>query len=47
LGAREFQTFLVAKKREIAVIVAHAHELDHAKAAVLESLRAQYAGSAG
>ena len=47
LGAREFQTFLVAKQREIAAVVAHAHELDHAKAAVLESLRAQYAGSAG
>ena len=47
LGAREFQTFLVAKQREIAAIVGRAHELDRAKAAVLESLRAQYAGSAG
>jgi hypothetical protein len=47
LGAREFQTFLVAKQREIASVVARAHELDRAKAAVLESLRAQYAGSAG
>jgi predicted component of type VI protein secretion system len=47
LGAREFQTFLVAKQREIAAIVGRAHELDRAKAAVLESLRVQYAGSAG
>lgn len=47
MGAREFQTFLVAKQREIAAIVADAHELDRAKTAVLEELRAQYAGSAG
>ncbi len=46
LGAREFQTFLVAKQREIAAVVARARELDRAKAAVLDSLRAQYAGSA-
>jgi hypothetical protein len=47
LGAREFQTFLVAKQREIAAVVARAHELDRAQAAVVETLRAQYAGSAG
>ena len=47
LGAREFQRFLVAKQREIAAVVARAHELDRAKAAAVESLRAQYAGSAG
>jgi|SRR5271163_648147 len=46
LGARELQTFLVAKQREIAAVVARAHELDRAKAAVLESLLAQYVGSA-
>ena len=43
MGAREFQKFLIAKQREIATVVADAHELDRAKAAVLESLRAQYA----
>ena len=42
LGAREFQKFLVAKQREIAAIVARAHELDRANKAVLESLRTQY-----
>ena len=42
MGAREFQRFLVAKQREIAAVVAHAHELDRAKSAVLQSLRAQY-----
>ena len=42
MGAREFQKFLVAKQREIAAVVAHAHELDRAKSAVLQSLRAQY-----
>jgi len=42
MGAREFQKFLVAKQREIAAIVADAHELDRAKTAVLEGLRAQY-----
>ncbi len=47
LGAREFQKFLVAKQREIAAVVADAHELDRAKAAVLEGLRAQYASSGG
>jgi len=47
MGAREFQKFLVAKQREIAAIVANARELDGAKSAVLERLRAQYAGPAG
>jgi predicted component of type VI protein secretion system len=47
MGAREFQTFLVAKQREIAEVVAHARELDRAKKAVLESLRAQYTVSTG
>jgi hypothetical protein len=47
MGAREFQKFLVAKQREIAAIVADAHELDRAKTTVLEGLRAQYAFSAG
>jgi hypothetical protein len=42
MGAREFQKFLVAKQREIAAVVGHAHELDRAKSAVLQSLRAQY-----
>ncbi len=47
MGAREFSKFLVAKQREIAAIVADAHELDRAKSAVLESLRARYAAPAG
>jgi hypothetical protein len=47
MGAREFQKFLVAKQREIAGVVADAHELDRAKAAVLEGLRAQYAAPGG
>ncbi|OSC40358.1 DUF4226 domain-containing protein [Mycobacterium decipiens] len=47
LGAREFQSFLVGKEREIATIVADAHELDRAKSALLEALRARYAGPAG
>jgi Domain of unknown function (DUF4226) len=42
MGAREFQKFLVAKQREIAAVVAHAHELDRTKSAVLQGLRAQY-----
>jgi hypothetical protein len=42
MGLRELQRFLVAKQREIASVVAHAHDLDHAKAAVLEGLRQQY-----
>jgi hypothetical protein len=45
LGAREFQRFLVAKQREIAAVVAHAHELARAKSVVLEGLREQYAAS--
>lgn len=36
MGAREFQTFLVAKQREIVAVVAAAHELDRAKSAVLK-----------
>ncbi|MDT5260078.1 MAG: hypothetical protein QOD10_5158 [Mycobacterium sp.] len=43
VGVREFQRFLVAKQREIAAVVADAHELDRAKTAVLDRLRAQYA----
>jgi hypothetical protein len=43
MGAREFQKFLVAKQREIAAVVAHARELDRAKSAVLQNLRARYA----
>ena len=42
MGAREFQKFLIAKQREISAVVSHAHELDRAKSAVLQSLRAQY-----
>ncbi|GAB7142660.1 DUF4226 domain-containing protein [Mycobacterium riyadhense] len=42
LGAREFQKFLIAKQREIAAVVTEAQELDRAKSAALESLRAQY-----
>jgi hypothetical protein len=44
MGAREFQRFLVAKQHEIATIVADARELDRAKGAVLEGLRALYVG---
>jgi hypothetical protein len=47
MGAREFQKFLVTKQREIAAIVADARELDRAKTAVLEKLRAKYNVSAG
>ncbi len=47
MGAREFQKFLLAKQREIAAIVVDARELDHAKKAVLQNLRAQYAVNAG
>jgi vacuolar-type H+-ATPase subunit C/Vma6 len=46
MGARELQRFLVAKQREIASVVAHAHEVDHAKAAVLQGLRERYTASA-
>ncbi|SPM39576.1 hypothetical protein MNAB215_1791 [Mycobacterium numidiamassiliense] len=42
MGAREFQKFLIAKQREIAAVVAAAHQMDSAKAAVLQSLREQY-----
>lgn len=47
MGGREFQKFLVAKQREIAAVVADAQELDRAKSAVLDGLRAQYAVPAG
>ena len=47
MGAREFQKFLVVKQREIAAVVAHARELDRAKSAVLQSLRAQYTSPQG
>jgi hypothetical protein len=47
MGAREFQKFLVAKQREIAAVIADAHELDRAKRAVLDNLRAHYAVPAG
>ncbi|MDT5218531.1 MAG: hypothetical protein QOF15_636 [Mycobacterium sp.] len=42
LGAREFQRFLAAKQRAIAVVVAEARELSRAKSVVLQSLRNQY-----
>jgi hypothetical protein len=47
MGVREFQKFLVSKQREITAVVADAQELDRAKTAVLEQLRAQYTTSAG
>ncbi|ORB84828.1 hypothetical protein B1987_14695 [Mycobacterium kansasii] len=47
MGAREFQKFLLTKQREIAAIVADAHELDRSKSAVLARLLARYGGSAG
>jgi uncharacterized protein DUF4226 len=47
MGAREFHKFLVAKQREIAAVLADAREFDHAKRAVLESLREQYTPDAG
>jgi Domain of unknown function (DUF4226) len=43
MGARDFRRFLVTKQREIAAVVADAHELDRAKRAVLDGLRARYA----
>jgi uncharacterized protein DUF4226 len=47
MGAREFQKFLVGKQREILAVVSHAHELDIAEKAVLETLTTHYTGSAG
>jgi hypothetical protein len=44
MGGREFQRFLVAKQREIAAVVANAHEFNRTKAAALHSLRDQYGG---
>jgi hypothetical protein len=46
MGVREFQRFLVTKQREISAVVADARELDRAKRAVLDRLRAQYAAPA-
>jgi Domain of unknown function (DUF4226) len=43
VGAREFQRFLTDKQREIASVVADARDLDRAKRAVLDGLRAHYA----
>lgn len=45
MGAREFQRFLVAKQREIAAVVAGAHELAHAKSVILQGLRDKYAAA--
>lgn len=42
MAAREFQNFLVAKQREILVVVSAVRELDAAKAAVLQTLRRHY-----
>jgi hypothetical protein len=47
MGARELQRFLVDKQREIAAVVADARELDRAKRAALDGLRAQYAVPGG
>src|ERR1700757_4131524 len=46
MGVREFQRVLVDKQREIRSVVADAHKLGHAKRAVLDRLRAQYAALA-
>ena len=42
LGAREFQLFLLAKQREISVIVTEAQQVSRAKSAVLQRLQQQY-----
>lgn len=42
LGAREFQSFLLAKQREIGAVVADARALGNAKGVVLQNLRRQY-----
>jgi hypothetical protein len=47
MGAREFQKFLTAKRREIFAVVSDAHELDNAKKVVLESLLQHYTASTG
>lgn len=47
MGAREFHRFLVAKKREIAAVIADARELSHTKKAVLEGLRDRYTVGTG
>ena len=41
MGAREFQKFLVAKQREIAAVVAHAHDSTAPKALCSQRLQAQ------
>lgn len=41
-GAREFQRFLLAKQREIAAVVSHAHQLDGAQRLVVQSLQVHY-----
>jgi hypothetical protein len=47
IGAREFQKFLTAKRREIFAIVSDVHQLDSAKSAALENLLQHYTASAG
>lgn len=47
LRAREFQRFLIAKQREIAAVVARAHELDSANRTVLEGLWEHYVAPTG
>jgi hypothetical protein len=42
VGAREFQKFLIAKHRELIVIVSEAHRDDAARRELLESLRPRY-----
>jgi hypothetical protein len=47
VGAREFHRFLADKQREIAGVIADARELDRAKRAVLDGLRAHYGALGG
>jgi UDP-N-acetyl-D-mannosaminuronic acid transferase (WecB/TagA/CpsF family) len=47
MGAREFQKFLTAKRREIFAVVSDAHELDNAKRVALENLLQHYTASTG
>ena len=44
LGVRELQRFLLAKQREMAAIVAEAHELARTKKVELQNLHALYTG---
>jgi hypothetical protein len=46
VGAREFQRFLVAKQREISVVVSEAQELNSVKKAVLDRLGEHYGAAA-